>query len=135
LRLRTELFEARLVDFFVADLFAAVFLVVRLAAFFRGGTFFPSLRASESPMAIACLRLVTFFPDLPLFSVPALRLRRARPTFADALREYFRAMMLSPAKENNTGAQRWFQGAIALATQMKKPDPVNRIGPSVCLLG
>lgn len=35
------------------------------AAFFRG-TFAPFLRASESPMAIACLRLVTF-PPLPPF--------------------------------------------------------------------
>ncbi len=98
LRLRAVFFEVR---------FAAVFLVVlrlffaveRLAVFFLGGTFLPSLRASERPMAIACLRLVTFLPDLPLFKVPALRLRRARPTFAEALREYFRAMILSPAKE------------------------------------
>jgi hypothetical protein len=33
----------------------------------------PSRRASESPMAMACFRLVTFFPDFPLFSVPCLR--------------------------------------------------------------
>ena len=33
------------------------------------GTFPPFARASESPMAIACLRLVTFFPEL-LLSVP-----------------------------------------------------------------
>ena len=38
------------------------------------GTFAPAFRASESPMAIACLRLVTFFPLRPLFSVPALLL-------------------------------------------------------------
>jgi hypothetical protein len=36
------------------------------------GTFAPFLRASDSPMAIACLRLRTRFP-LPLFSVPDLR--------------------------------------------------------------
>ena len=36
----------------------------------RGGTFLPSLRASDRPMAIACLRLVTFFPLRPLFSLP-----------------------------------------------------------------
>src|SRR2546427_1958185 len=29
------------------------------------GTFAPALRASERPIAIACLRLVTFFPDFP----------------------------------------------------------------------
>ncbi len=42
-------------DFFDEDFFA--------------GTFPPSRRASESPMAIACLRLVTFFPE-PLRSFP-----------------------------------------------------------------
>ncbi len=34
-----------------------------LEADFLAGTFAPALRASESPMAIACLRLVTFLPD------------------------------------------------------------------------
>jgi hypothetical protein len=33
------------------------------------GTFAPFLRASDNPMAIACFRLVTFFPE-PLLSVP-----------------------------------------------------------------
>jgi hypothetical protein len=36
------------------------------------GTFAPRLRASESPIAIACLRLWTFFPDRPLFNFPRL---------------------------------------------------------------
>jgi hypothetical protein len=35
----------------------------------RRGTFPPFSRASLSPMAIACLRLLTFLPD-PLFKVP-----------------------------------------------------------------
>jgi len=35
----------------------------------RRGTFAPFSRASLRPMAIACLRLVTFRPE-PLFSVP-----------------------------------------------------------------
>lgn len=56
------------------------------------GTFFPFLRASERPMAIACLRLLTFFPLRPLRSVPFFRLRIARSTSLDALREYRRAM-------------------------------------------
>src|SRR5580692_757575 len=50
----------------------------RIAAFlplttnhFLFGTFAPFFRASESPIAIACLRLVTFCP-LPLFSFPRL---------------------------------------------------------------
>jgi hypothetical protein len=37
------------------------------------GAFEPSSRASERPIAIACLRLVTFLPLRPLFSVPCLR--------------------------------------------------------------
>src|SRR6516165_237098 len=52
------------------------------------GTFFPSLRASERPMAMACLRLVTFFPLLPLLRVPRLRLRIARSTSLEAPREF-----------------------------------------------
>jgi hypothetical protein len=59
---------------------------------FLRGTFFPLLRASESPIAIACLRLLTFLPLLPLLSVPRLRLRIARSTSLDALREYRRAI-------------------------------------------
>jgi hypothetical protein len=38
--------------------------------YFFFGTFAPFLRASERPIATACLRLVTFFPLRPLFSVP-----------------------------------------------------------------
>src|SRR4029077_9939011 len=44
-------------------------------------------------MAIACLRLVTFFPLRPLLSFPRLRLRITRSTSFEALREYFRAMI------------------------------------------
>src|SRR4029434_1656973 len=39
----------------------------------RFGTFAPERRASERPIAIACLRLVTRRPERPLFSVPTLR--------------------------------------------------------------
>ena len=62
----------------------------------RFGTFRPFLRASERPIAIACLRLVTFFPLRPLRSVPRLRLRIARATSLEALREYRRAILLFP---------------------------------------
>jgi len=34
------------------------------------GTLAPELRASESPIAIACLRLVTFLPERPDLSLP-----------------------------------------------------------------
>jgi hypothetical protein len=60
------------------------------------GTFLPSALASERPIAIACLRLLTLRPDRPLFRVPALRFFIARPTLADAFFEYFRAMIILP---------------------------------------
>lgn len=44
------------------------------------GTFAPLRRASESPMAMACLRLFTVLPLLPLLSVPFFFLCIARST-------------------------------------------------------
>jgi hypothetical protein len=76
---------------FLADFFFEVFF---LEVFF--GTFCPSALASERPIAIACLRLLTFLPDLPLFKVPVLRFFIARPTLADAFFEYLRAMIILP---------------------------------------
>ena len=37
------------------------------------GTLAPERRASDKPIAIACFRLFTLLPDLPLFNVPRLR--------------------------------------------------------------
>jgi hypothetical protein len=54
------------------------------------GTFAPFSRASESPIAIACLRLVTFRPLRPLFSVPDFRLCIARLTLFPAALPYLR---------------------------------------------
>jgi hypothetical protein len=71
------------------------FLEAFFARFF-GGTFFPSRLASDSAIAIACLRLLTLRPDLPLFKVPALRFFIVRSTLADAFLEYLRAMTLLP---------------------------------------
>jgi hypothetical protein len=69
------------------------FAVLRFfAAFF--GTFLPLALASERPIAIACLRLLTFLPDRPLFKVPALRFFITRSTSADAFLEYLRAMII-----------------------------------------
>jgi hypothetical protein len=81
---------------FVNYLFALRFL--ELFLFFERffGTFLPSALASERPIAIACLRLLTLRPDRPLFRVPALRFFIARPTLADAFFEYFRAMIILP---------------------------------------
>ena len=73
----------------------------RLARFF--GTFLPFRRASERPMAIACLRLVTFLPLLPLLSVPRLRFSIAPLTSFDALREYLRAMFNLPLVRDAPG--------------------------------
>jgi hypothetical protein len=83
------LFDFRFFDDFR---FFAVFFF--FAGFF--GTFLPSALASERPIAIACLRLLTLRPERPLFSVPALRFFIARATLADAFLEYFRAMTLLP---------------------------------------
>jgi hypothetical protein len=82
------------------DFFAVFFFVAFrfFEAFF--GTFLPLALASDSPIAIACLRLLTFLPERPLFSVPALRFFIARPTSLDAFFEYLRAisfLRLSPA--------------------------------------
>lgn len=62
---------------------------------FREGTFAPLLRASLSPIAIACLRLLTLRPD-PLVSVPRFRRRIADSTFLDAARPYFATQVLLP---------------------------------------
>src|SRR4030095_14162485 len=53
------------------------------------GTFAPASRASDKPIAIACLRLVTRLPDPPLFRVPRLRSCIARSTFLAAIGPYF----------------------------------------------
>ena len=45
------------------------------------GTLLPAPRASERPIAIACLRLFTLFPDRPDLSLPRFILCIARPTF------------------------------------------------------
>jgi len=58
------------------------------------GTLPPSRLASESPIAIACFRLVTFFPERPDFSVPCFRSCIAFSTFDFAFLPY-RAMASS----------------------------------------
>jgi hypothetical protein len=51
-------------DFFEVDFFDEDFF---------DGTFPPARRASDKPMAMACLRLVTFLPVDPDLSVPFFR--------------------------------------------------------------
>ena len=55
----------------------------------RRGTLPPARRACARPIAIACSRLSTFFPERPLRSVPRFRSCIAFFTFCDALRPYF----------------------------------------------
>jgi hypothetical protein len=105
-------FEA---DFFVAvDLFAVDFLAVdffELLFFavdffddaFFAGTLPPAARASDRPIAIACLRLVTFLPLPPLFSVPAFRSCITFSTFSWAFGPYF-AMRVSSLSCNGSCA-------------------------------
>ena len=52
------------------------------------GTFAPAFLASDSPIAMACLRLLTRLPPLPLFKVPRFRSCIARLTFWDAFLPY-----------------------------------------------
>jgi hypothetical protein len=56
-------------------------------------------------MAMACLRLFTFLPLLPLLRVPRLRLRIARSTSFEALREYRRAMVQLPSDPSWVGTR------------------------------
>jgi hypothetical protein len=51
---------------------------------FLRGTFAPARRASDRPMATACLRLVTFFFERPLRNVPVFRSCIARLTLLAA---------------------------------------------------
>ena len=67
----------------------AVFDAERLRLVFLAGTLAPSRRASERPMAMACLRLVTFRPD-PERSEPRFFSCIAFSTLRDAFLPYFR---------------------------------------------
>jgi hypothetical protein len=77
-------------DFFAFRFFVFFEVFRFFEAFF--GTFLPLALASDSPIAIACLRLLTFLPERPLFSVPDLRFFIARLTSVDAFFEYLRAI-------------------------------------------
>src|SRR5712692_5599961 len=61
------------------------------------GTLAPARRASLRPIAIACLRLVTFLPERPDLSVPCLRSCIARFTLLCAFLPY-RAMSAAPPR-------------------------------------
>jgi hypothetical protein len=54
------------------------------------GTFFPLRRASDRPIAMACLRLLTVFPLRPDFNLPRLNSCISRFTSDPALGLYLR---------------------------------------------
>jgi hypothetical protein len=62
-----------------------------LRHFFLRGTFAPERRASDRPIAIACLRLRTVFPERPLLSLPRFISCIARLTFRPLALPYLRA--------------------------------------------
>jgi hypothetical protein len=75
----------------------------RLAdVFFGGGTLPPAARASDNPIAIACLRLVTFLPECPLFNVPAFISFMTFSTFSDAFLPYLLAMSRSWVRKDSS---------------------------------
>lgn len=84
-----DFFETDFLDaaFFGADFFEADFFDDLEADFFLG-TLAPSSRASESPMATACLCEVTFLP-VPVFNLPSCISCMAFSTFLPAFFEYF----------------------------------------------
>jgi hypothetical protein len=57
---------------------------------FLAGTLSPALRASDSPMAIACFLLVTFLQLRPLFNFPCFIARISLSTLFPAAGEYLR---------------------------------------------
>jgi hypothetical protein len=65
---------------------------------------------------MACLRLFTFLPLLPLLRVPRLRLRIARSTSFEAPREYRRAMIQLPADPN------WARTRSAIRVTASRPE-------------
>jgi hypothetical protein len=83
-------------DFFALDFFEDFFALVFLEVFFEDaffeGTLPPSRRASDRPMAMACLRLFTFLPERPLFNLPRFISCMFSSTLSDAFFPYLLAM-------------------------------------------
>jgi hypothetical protein len=55
----------------------------------------PARRASDKPIAIACLRLLTRLPERPLRSLPRFISRIARRTLLPLARLYLRAIVVT----------------------------------------
>jgi hypothetical protein len=80
-----RLVDLRLVDLRLEDLPLDALGLEDLLFF---GTLPPARRASDRPIATACLRLLTFLPELPLRSSPRFISCIARSTFSDAFFPY-----------------------------------------------
>src|SRR6185295_6581309 len=80
------------------------------------GTLPPARRASLRPIAIACLRLVTFLPERPDRSVPRLRSCIARSTFWLAFFPYFAISII---------LLRTFRAELPKGAQCKASAPVS----------
>jgi hypothetical protein len=89
---------------------------MELDYFFFRGTLAPDFRASDSPMAIACFRLVTFLPERPLLSVPLFLRCIADLTFLPAALPYL-AITLSPSIQF---AQLFLRGFQPLTPLLRK---------------
>jgi hypothetical protein len=86
-----------------------------LALFF--GTLAPAALASERPIAIACLRLLTFRPERPLFNVPDLRFFIARSTVVEAFFEYLRAMIVLLLTQKQSARKEMVPACPGVATR------------------
>jgi hypothetical protein len=74
---------------------------------------------------MACLRLFTFLPLLPLLRVPRLRLRIARSTSFEAPREYRRAMIqlpTDPSWARTRSAARKQQPSVVICSSTRTRD-------------
>jgi hypothetical protein len=89
-------------------------------------TFFPFLRASDRPIAIACFLLFTFLP-LPLFNVPFFRFRIADLTSLEALFDVLRAMtfpLATPFLENRLTARVFRRRFGLIGTSLRRRGKV-----------
>src|SRR5437867_3270699 len=93
------------------------------------GTLPPARRASESPIAIACFRLVTFLPERPLFNVPPFRSCIAFSTFWDAFLPY-RAIVTSFVFPGvSSGFLELPVAFDELEVESEQVDPPSPVGP------
>jgi hypothetical protein len=97
---------------------------------YREGTFAPDLRASDRPIAIACLRLFTFLPDFPDLSLPRFISCIARPTLEEAFLLYFRDLLFVAIVTNrNRGCltRSFIKRSAAKAISLVVFSPINEI--------